>query len=402
LLTVKNQIDQTSGYTHAAVFDFATFYHQVELAKPARPFYAFLFEGKTYAIRTIPTGHRHCCALAQSITGSIVELAVQEVGGWSAEGCAYFDNGRILTLNHEDAVKALEVVKSLCKTCGITMNAAESMVASEYVFLGVHYSHEPSGTWTNLTQKFVSKAVSAMLALQNPDASMRKVLHAFGLLIFSSQVLDLDMSQFYYIFKFVRRRVRTCGEDLEKPARLWASLMPVWSLWLDLVVKNTPRLAENYTRLTAEYTLWTDACHSGWGGILYEHLSGKVYVAAGPFEKKETGAHINELELRAVHLSLVEFAGVLSGCAVEIHIDNTSALSYVELFLQFRRARDQRTVGGTWNQGDRHRLRPHIGQSCRQTQQNSMETIGETISKCPTTRRRPVHLVIITGLFSGE
>jgi hypothetical protein len=181
LLTVKNQIVQTSGYTHAAVFDFATFYHQVELAKPARPFYAFLFEGKTYAICTIPTGHRHCCALAQSITASIVELAVQEVGGWSAEGCAYFDNERILTLNHEDAVKALEVVKLLCKTCGITMNAAESMVASEYVFLGVHYSHEPSGTWTNLTQKFVSKAVSAMLALQNPDASMRKVLHAFGL-----------------------------------------------------------------------------------------------------------------------------------------------------------------------------------------------------------------------------
>ena len=69
--------------------------------------------------------------------------------------------------------------------------------------------------------------------------------------------------------------------------------------------------------------LSSDACLSGWGAVCQEIKTG------GPWSGEEIGLHINNLELLAALKALECFASSLSDCTVEIKVDNTTAVSYI-------------------------------------------------------------------------
>jgi len=72
-------------------------------------------------------------------------------------------------------------------------------------------------------------------------------------------------------------------------------------------------------------TLHTDASSTvGWGGKLLESH------AQGAWNKEERQLHINVLELRAVAMALRSFKSLLGGQALQVALDSTVAVSYLE------------------------------------------------------------------------
>ncbi len=71
--------------------------------------------------------------------------------------------------------------------------------------------------------------------------------------------------------------------------------------------------------------LTTDASLEGWGA----HLDPQGAVFSGLWSLQTKQQHINELELRAVWLSLQEALGFLSDCSVQVLSDNSTVVAYI-------------------------------------------------------------------------
>ena len=76
-------------------------------------------------------------------------------------------------------------------------------------------------------------------------------------------------------------------------------------------------------KLNPDWTLFTDASTSGWGGTIQDK------EAAGTWSEEEKTLHINVLELRAVRLSLLAFQHLVKDKTVPLRVDNATAMSYI-------------------------------------------------------------------------
>ena len=72
-----------------------------------------------------------------------------------------------------------------------------------------------------------------------------------------------------------------------------------------------------------DVSISSDASLSGWGAVCMDVRTG------GPWTLSESGAHINYLELLAALKALQCFTVTLKDSAVELRLDNTTAVSYV-------------------------------------------------------------------------
>jgi hypothetical protein len=70
-------------------------------------------------------------------------------------------------------------------------------------------------------------------------------------------------------------------------------------------------------------TIFSDASLSGWGAVSDDVKTG------GPWTTADTKRHINELELYAAFNGLKSFASSAHRTTVEINIDNTTAVAYI-------------------------------------------------------------------------
>jgi hypothetical protein len=70
-------------------------------------------------------------------------------------------------------------------------------------------------------------------------------------------------------------------------------------------------------------TIFPDVSLSGWGAVSYDVKTG------GPWTIADTKRHINELEILAAFNGLKCFASSAHRTTVEINIDNTTAVAYI-------------------------------------------------------------------------
>ncbi|KZS02504.1 Uncharacterized protein APZ42_000435 [Daphnia magna] len=72
-----------------------------------------------------------------------------------------------------------------------------------------------------------------------------------------------------------------------------------------------------------DISIYTDASLSGWGAVCQGIRTG------GPWSRAESNYHINQLELLAALKGLECFTATNFGSTVELNIDNTTAVSYI-------------------------------------------------------------------------
>ena len=70
-------------------------------------------------------------------------------------------------------------------------------------------------------------------------------------------------------------------------------------------------------------SLYSDASKEGWGAVC------KGDKAGGRWTVTESNCHINELETLAACFALKSFCPSMTNCHINIYIDNTTAVSYI-------------------------------------------------------------------------
>ena len=92
---------------------------------------------------------------------------------------------------------------------------------------------------------------------------------------------------------------------------------------LDWWISNMPFACKNIQPLKANIQLQTDASNKGWGAVYGDQQIG------GRWNTNEAMDHINILELKAAFFALKSFCSQANETHVQIQIDNTTAMSYI-------------------------------------------------------------------------
>ena len=141
------------------------------------------------------------------------------------------------------------------------------------------------------------------------------------------------MQPYYTALKFIRRRLSELAANpdrADEPARVWPCVRQQLEVWLRALAAAGPRHpARDVPYDVPEVTLFTDACTTGWGAVMYDHERSIIASVGGKWTPSEARLHINELEIEAVRKTLMAWPG-LQGCDVHLRVDNTSALAGIK------------------------------------------------------------------------
>lgn len=301
----------------AITFDFASFYNHFPIPSQVRDFFTFLHNGVVYQLMVIATGQRQCPAGAQALTASLTK---QAIGTERCTGSAYIDNIRFC--GSRDVLDRVFIrFVSLCKTLHITINdidVDEVLIApfsTCYDYLGVTFDH--GNKTTQLTTKTRGKLWNILDELKSPALlTLRDVLRVFGNIVWAARVLSTPLAMTYHLIKFIRRRSST--HQLDQIVDVWISLVPRIERNITFLLFAAPHVIRA-NAIDRGITLFTDACLSGYGCVLF--MEGSVHIVAGNFLQQES---INILESRALRYGIGMLPYLQQLTAINIFVDNTS------------------------------------------------------------------------------
>lgn len=260
----------TASSESAILFDFAAWFDQLPLDTQVRRFFSFSRRGRKFRMKVLPMGFRVSCLVAQRIAHAIADFPLPP--GVTVD--IYIDNIRFCgPLALLPAVA--EEFRRRAAYVGAILNEADDAPTTEYDFLGEHYSHVQGVR--SLTDKTVEKLrlVHEIIRDAAPRCtrSVRSFAAFFGLLFFSSRVLNLDLSLHFHAISFLRSLA------LAASSSGWDSLVTIdppahhdLLSWSAIALSNTPVPIVSIPSGVTD-TIICDASSSGWGAV---HICGSA------------------------------------------------------------------------------------------------------------------------------
>lgn len=321
--------------------DASAYYHQFPLPPESQEFYAFDSPFGILTLASIPTGQRHCGGAAQCVSKFLLRKTTENETTSNPNRYvfteAYIDNFRSIHETREEAIKSAEVFDDMAKKYNITMNETlESMISSidkPKEFRGVLFDGQSVG----ITDKTKTKLKHCQRSLENASRwTFEEIDSVFGLLIFASTIVQIDLSQYFYVYKFMRRRHQQQNKfNLSRKlnAKIWPSIIGpnagTLTRWIEELIPSQRR----YPLLPTSGipVLVTDASLLGWGAMLF--LNHRVVWCGGQWEQEDflgsndpSGSHrcIAYLEALAVLKGLSNLCSD-SPC-IHVVIDNTAII----------------------------------------------------------------------------
>jgi hypothetical protein len=142
--------------------------------------------------------------------------------------------------------------------------------------------------------------------------------------MYASSVLGVPLYQYFYIFKFLKRRL--ASGLCKGPARPWQSTKATWLLWIQTLRFAPPRMLRPPCIVSRKRTvLFSDASKSGWGGFFIDDA--KSAIVADSWNESAHKKPIFILEAWAVRNVLWHFRTRIANTHVTVFVDNTTVLS---------------------------------------------------------------------------
>ncbi|CUG73423.1 Hypothetical protein, putative [Bodo saltans] len=331
-LASRQEVVEGLSRDGASLFDIEAYYAHFPLPPDAQLYYCYKFQGKMYCLLTIPTGGRHCPALAQALARSIAII----VGRTSptVQILAYLDNFRF-------AGGGLEVLKATNEFISLTTYlkikiSCDAEFSPHYTFLGIVCRHAtvtlPASTQASeksLEKLRINKA--EMLGTDN-TLTLRRGLKVLGSLIWIASITSIKMADHYIPLKFFRRKATSTA--LDTPISLWTCTIRPLDRWVEQSLENLPRIYNNPTVAPEATHLTLFASLDGYGSVAMAVNAANIptlRICMGPWARMlgELTPHINQLEALALVLGIRDCSRFQADTA-DIFVDNSTLVHIVE------------------------------------------------------------------------
>ena len=303
----------------AVSLDLMDAYYHIMIHPTSRKYLRFVANGEVLQFRALPFGIKSAPRVFTKIMGI--------VGGFlRMQGpnlLQYFDDWLLHQAVHSNLLADLSLTWQTVTRLGLIPNPQKSELipTKEFTFVGMTFHTEPGVVQVPPT-RIESLLETVHLVLSKTTISARSLLSLLGSLNAAADLVvlgRLHMRPLQYLFLNQWRPLRDPLDQEITLSNLFKSHLQWWlnrSLYTTGVPLRTP---------APDLYLFTDASQTGWGA----HLEPVGLVAQGTWSVNEKLLHINNLELRAVYLALVQFASTVLEKTVQLATDNTTVVSYI-------------------------------------------------------------------------
>ena len=246
--------------------DFASFYDQFQLSEAVQPYFCFMDRHeRCWALTVLPMGCRISCRIAQLAATILASIAVDKS---PVKFDVYIDNVEFLgAVQH-----VTDVTRKFHETCtfaGAILNDADGL-QEKYEFIGEAFDLQAR---TRCLAKHPREKIAAAIEVFARDRcpTPRRFAAFIGLLLFASEVLDLDVAAHYRVMWVFRKMASEIGLGRLTWASLLPPLHPVVAddlhTWLQECYMNKPTRAVD-SRPPSLFVM-TDASEAGYGAVIW-------------------------------------------------------------------------------------------------------------------------------------
>jgi hypothetical protein len=207
------------------------------------------------------------------------------------------------------------------EACGFLINTEKSIGegAKCIEYLGLLINSEKFSL--SLLPKKISEIVRLCeKALDAGTISLRDIAKILGNFAWAVQAIPFAQAHFRVIQQLYIEHANRLGENLQSKIILSVGARQDLSWWKDnLAMVNGKAISASIPDLI----IYSDASLSGWGAAL------NGASASGPWTSEDKSRHINELELLAALWALKSFTAGASNIAIQLMLDNRTAVAYV-------------------------------------------------------------------------
>ena len=311
--TIDKIVRQVHGELWAVSLDIEDAYLHLPLHPEFQKFFAFVLGGRTFIFLYVPFG--------LSTAPWAFTRVMRSVKAYLHQKCiwifSFLDDFLLLAKDPDTLRDHLAVVIRLLLALGFNINWAKSSLIPQQIveYLGVILNFKTLRL--SVPEEKVVKVSTMALELQGLLEVSRRELERFvGLANFVGTYLPLGRLRLLPLMRWMHRHTRVATRDRKVPTcQTFKTLLAPWTD-REFLSSSVPMHLSSPTR-----DIMTDASRHGWGGVLLPHCTSGVWTS-------EDKTHpINWLELKAIQLTLEEFAPQLEGRTVRVLSDSLCALA---------------------------------------------------------------------------
>lgn len=281
-LPLKNSVrTQVKKGHYSKQFDFKGWFDQIPLSINVSPLFGL---DANKCLAQLPMGFRPAVEVAQAITLMLVDFPYPE----GVECIAYIDNVRFTGPSKKAVEQAAETFRERCKAVNAIIGS-ETQTSQLDDFLGERYDYQESTR--RLTDKNLEKLWFVRNMLLNDHPLVYRQLSAiYGLLFYSSSVLDVKLANYFESLTYYRERMSEVDDDWEAPIppmppRVRDQLIN----WCRHLIPNKAVPAFKPAFENPDLVLYVDASEHGWGCVSIK--GGVVKTFNGRWSEADRAAH---------------------------------------------------------------------------------------------------------------
>ena len=314
IATVRHTVKQGN---FLAKVDLTDAYFTIPIFRGHRKYLRFRWGRKTFEFTCLPFG---LCASPWVFT-KLLRIAVTFLRRSGIRLVIYLDDLLIVGATAEECSDAVDQAIHVLESLGFLINFKKSETTPtqciEYIGL---ITNSVSMSFC-LTEKKISDIRRLCgESLRKGKCSLRQLAKIIGNLNWASYAVAFAQAHFRSLQATFISSSRAYNDNLDAVIPLCDDVSADLKWWITSANFSS---GKPLLHSRPDMRLSSDACLSGWGAVCLDVKTG------GPWSGSEVGRHINNLEILAAYKALECFASLLSNCTVEIEIDNTTAVSYI-------------------------------------------------------------------------
>ncbi len=323
MLTLAMVIQSVTTNHWLASLDLKDAYFHVPITSVDQKYLRFSWQGQCYQYRRLTFGLSSAPRTFTKVLQPIIAwLRLRGVQMYD-----YLDDILVVGNSAQEVTTSVQMSIWALAKAGFILNIKKSELvpSQDLVFIGGHLR-------TSLGMVFLPK--DRLIALQQCARLFLQVgvyrtahqwLRLLGLMASTIQVVEYAHLHMHPIQWHLKERWTALHNGLNHPVMISRKVADAVLWWTreGNLLKGLP-----LSPLPPSLTVTTDASMEGWGGHMTVSMSQNL-LYHGIWDELESQFHINQLELRAVRLTLQLLEPCLLGKSILIECDNTTAVSYI-------------------------------------------------------------------------
>ena len=314
--TIHTATELMKKNCYMASIDLRDAYYSVPVCKDHQKYLKFSWRNVLYKFTCLPNG----LASAPRIFTKLLKPVYATFRSQGHVSFGYIDDSYLQGESVRECKENVDHTVELFERLGFTAYDKKSVLLPTQQLILLGFLLNSKDMTISLTPERATKLKTACLKLMGKaNLTIHEVAHVVGLMVASFPGNTYGPLFYRTLDNTKIEALKTSKGSFQGKVQLPCHVQSDLQWWVD----NIERTHKPISHGTPCYIIQTDASTLGWGA----HFQGTQ--TGGQWTEEEAKAHINCLELKAAFLALQSFSTTLSETHVQLELDNTTAVSYI-------------------------------------------------------------------------